>query len=50
MSHRLLWRQVVLLTVGVYSSNHRVLYTIVINGGGWLYLYSFICLSAGVVE
>ena len=21
-----------------------------IFGGGWLYLYSFICLSAGVVE
>ena len=20
------------------------------NGGGWLYLYSFICLSAGTVE
>ena len=28
MSHSLLWRHIVLLTVGVYSSNHRVLYTI----------------------
>ena len=26
MSHSLLWRHIVLLTVGVYSSNHRVLY------------------------
>ena len=25
MSHSLLWRRIVLLTVGVYSSNHRVL-------------------------
>ena len=31
MSHSLLWRHVVLLTVGVYSSNHRVLYTIGIS-------------------
>ena len=31
MSHSLLWRHIVLLTVAVYSSNHRVLYTIVIN-------------------
>ena len=31
MSHSLLWRHIVLLTVGVYSSNHRVLYTIVIS-------------------
>ena len=31
MSHNLLWRQIVLLTVGVYSSNHRVLYTIGIS-------------------
>ena len=30
-SHSLLWRYIVLLTVGVYSSNHRVLYTIVIS-------------------
>ena len=29
MSHSLLWRQIVLLTV--YSSNHRVLHTIVIS-------------------
>ena len=80
MSHSLLWRHIVLLTVGVYSSKHRVLYTIgismtkrfqksvgpsvcpfvtltkrayssfIIVGGGWLYLYSFIYLSAGVVE
>ena len=28
MSHSLLWRRIVLLTVGVYSNNHRVLYTI----------------------
>ena len=28
MSQSLLWRHIVLLTVGVYSSNHRVLYTI----------------------
>ena len=28
MSHSLLWRHIVLLTVGVCSSNHRVLYTI----------------------
>ena len=27
MPHSLLWRHIVLLTVGVYSSNHRVLYT-----------------------
>ena len=28
MCHSLLWRHIVLLTVGVYSSKHRVLYTI----------------------
>ena len=28
MSHSLLWRHIVLLTVGVYSRNYRVLYTI----------------------
>ena len=31
MSHSLLWRHIVLLTVGVYSSNHRVFYTIAIS-------------------
>ena len=31
MSHSLLWRPIVLLTVGVYSSNHRVLYIIGIS-------------------
>ena len=31
MSHSLLWRRIVLLTVCVYSSNHRVLYTIGIS-------------------
>ena len=31
MSHSLLWRHIVLLTVGVYSSNHRLLYTIGIS-------------------
>ena len=31
MSYSLLWRHIVLLTVGVYSSNHRVLYTIGIS-------------------
>ena len=31
MSHSLLWRHVVLLMVGVYSSNHRVLYIIGIS-------------------
>ena len=31
ISHSLLWRHIVLLTVGVYSSNHRVLYTIIIS-------------------
>ena len=31
MSHSLLWRHIVLLTVGVYSSNHGGLYTIGIN-------------------
>ena len=31
MSHSLLWRHIVLLTVGVYSSTHRVLYTIGIS-------------------
>ena len=31
MSHSLLWRHTVLLMVGVYSSNHRVLYTIGIS-------------------
>ena len=31
MSHSLLWRRIVLLTVGVYSSNHRVLYIIGIS-------------------
>ena len=31
MSHSLLWRHIVLLTVGVYSSNHRVLHTIGIS-------------------
>ena len=31
MSHSLLWRHIVLLTVGVFSSNHRVLYTIGIS-------------------
>ena len=27
MSHSLLWRPIVLLTVGIYLSNHGVLYT-----------------------
>ena len=31
LSHSLLWRHIVLLAVGVYSSNHRVLYTIGIS-------------------
>ena len=31
MSHSLLRRHIVLLTVGVYSSNHRVSYTIGIS-------------------
>ena len=31
MPHSLLWRHIVLLTVGVYSNNHRVLYTIGIS-------------------
>ena len=31
MSQSLLWRHIVLLTVGVYSSNYRVLYTIEIS-------------------
>ena len=31
MSHSLLWRHIVLLTVGVYSNKHRVLYTIGIS-------------------
>ena len=31
MSHSLLWRHIVLLTVGVYASNNRVLYTIGIS-------------------
>ena len=31
MSHSLLWRHIVLLAVGVYSSNNRVLYTIGIS-------------------
>ena len=31
MSHSLLWRHIVLLTVGVYLSNHRVLYIIEIS-------------------
>ena len=31
MSHSLLWRPIVLVAVGVYSSNHRVLYTIGIS-------------------
>ena len=31
VSHSLLWSHLVLLTVGVYSSNHRVLYTIGIS-------------------
>ena len=31
MSHSLLWRHIVLPTFGVYSSNHRVLYTIGIS-------------------
>ena len=31
MSHSLMWRHIVLLTVGVYSSNHRVLYIIRIS-------------------
>ena len=31
MAHSLLWRHIVLLTVGVYSSNHRVVYTIGIS-------------------
>ena len=66
--HSLLWRLVVLLTVGVYSSNQSLLYAIricitrrfqksvgssvcaFVSLCGWLYLYSFICLSAGVVE
>ena len=31
MSHSLLWRHIDLLTVGVYASNHRVVYTIRIS-------------------
>ena len=31
MSRSLLWKHIVLLTVGIYSSNHRVLYTIGIS-------------------
>ena len=31
MSHSLPWRHIVLLTDGVYSNNHRVLYTIGIS-------------------
>ena len=31
MSRSLLWRHIVLLTVGVFSSNYRVLYTIGIS-------------------
>ena len=31
MSHSLLWRHIVLLTVGVYSSNLRVVYIIGIS-------------------
>ena len=31
MSHSFLWRHIVLLTVCVYSSNHGVLYTILIS-------------------
>ena len=31
MSHSLLWRHIILLMVGVYSNNHRVLYTIGIS-------------------
>ena len=31
MSHSLMWRHIVLLMVGVYSSNHRVLYIIGIS-------------------
>ena len=31
MSHSLLWRHIVLLTVGVYSSNNGVLYTVRIS-------------------
>ena len=31
MSHSLLWKHIVLLTVGVYSSNHKVLNTIGIS-------------------
>ena len=31
MSQSLMWRHIVLLTVGVYSSNHRVLHTIGIS-------------------
>ena len=31
MSHSLPWRRIVLLTVSLYSSNHRVLYTIGIS-------------------
>ena len=31
MSHSLHWRNIVLLTVGVYSSNHRMLHTIRIS-------------------
>ena len=31
MFHSLLWRHIVLLTVGVYSNNYGVLYTIVIS-------------------
>ena len=31
ISHSLLWRHIVLLTVGVYSSNHRGLYTIEVS-------------------
>ena len=33
MSHSLLWGQIVLLTVGVYSSNHRVLLCLTVYCG-----------------
>ena len=51
MSHSLLWRRIVLLSVGLYSSNHVMLNTIAINMTKRLQkvcvcpsLYLFVCL------
>ena len=44
MSHNLLWRHIILLTVSVYSSNHGVLYIIAISIARGFHKSESVCL------